>query len=56
MDTERLGRIDGLGHRIGGDRTPNRCRGQGWDAVHLDSDDHPRVSFARVPNDETALS
>ena len=35
IDTKRLGRIEGVGHRITGDRTLNRTRGVGWDAVHL---------------------
>lgn len=56
IDTKRLGRIRGVGHRITGDRTKNRNRGIGWDAVHLAIDDHSRVSFARVKPDETALS
>lgn len=56
IDTKRLGRIHGVGHRITGDRTQNRNRGIGWDAVHLAIDDHSRVSFAQVLADETALS
>jgi len=56
IDTKRLGRIEGVGHRITGDRRINRRGGKGWDAVHLAIDDHSRVSFARVLNDETALS
>ncbi|MCW2492622.1 MAG: Integrase, catalytic region, partial [Frankiales bacterium] len=31
IDTKKLGRIDGIGHRITGDRTKNRNRGIGWD-------------------------
>lgn len=56
IDTKRLGRIHGVGHRITGDRTKNRSRGIGWDAVHLAIDDHSRVSFAAIKTDETALS
>lgn len=56
IDTKRLGRIQGVGHRITGDRAHNRNRGIGWDAVHLAIDDHSRVSFAQVLDDETALS
>lgn len=56
IDTKRLGRIHGVGHRITGDRTKNHNRGIGWDAVHLAIDDHSRVSFARVLADEGALS
>lgn len=56
IDTKRLGRIEGVGHRITGDRTLNRRRGKGWEAVHLAIDDHSRVSFARLLPDETADS
>lgn len=55
IDTKRLGRIQGIGHRITGDRT-TRNRGIGWDAVHLAIDDHSRVSFAAIKPDETAAS
>lgn len=56
IDTKRLGRIQGIGHRITGDRKHNRNRGIGWDAVHLAIDDHSRVSFARILPDEGALN
>lgn len=55
IDTKRLGRIDGIGHRITGQRQ-HRNRGIGWDSVHLAIDDHSRVSFARIKADETAQS
>ena len=51
IDTKRLGRIRGIGHRITGERQ-HRNRGIGWDAVHLAIDDHSRVSFARILDDE----
>lgn len=56
IDTKRLGRIQGIGHRITGDRKLNRNKGIGWDAVHLAIDDHSRVSFAQVLGDEKAVS
>ena len=56
IDTKKLGRIDGVGHRITGDRALNRNRGIGWDLVHLAIDDHSRVSFAQVLPDECAAS
>jgi transposase InsO family protein len=56
IDTKKLGRIAGIGHRITGDRTQNRNRGIGWDMVHLAIDDHSRVSFAQVLHDEKAVS
>lgn len=52
IDTKRLGRIQGVGHRITGQRL-HRNRGIGWEAVHLAVDDHSRVAFARVLPDET---
>ena len=56
IDTKKLGRIDGIGHRITGDRTKSHNRGIGWDMVHLAIDDHSRVSFAQVLPDEKAVS
>ena len=56
IDTKRLGRIKGVGHRMTGDRAKNRNRGIGWDAVHLAVDDHSRVAFARIMPDETKAS
>jgi transposase InsO family protein len=55
IDTKRLGRIHGIGHRITGQRQ-HRCRGIGWDSVHLAIDDHSRVSFAGIKPDERADS
>jgi len=52
LDTKKLGRIHGIGHRITGDRALNRNRGIGWDMVHLAIDDHSRVSFALIKTDE----
>lgn len=54
LDTKRLGRIRGVGHRITGERQ-HRNRGIGWDAVHLAIDDYSRVSFARILPDEKGL-
>ena len=54
IDTKRLGRIRGVGHRITGERQ-HRNRGIGWDAVHLAIDDHSRVSFARILPTEAGL-
>lgn len=55
IDTKRLGRINGIGHRITGKRQ-HENRGIGWDSVHLAIDDHSRVSFARIKPDETTAS
>jgi transposase InsO family protein len=56
LDTKKLGRINGVGHRITGDRALNRNRGIGWDMVHLAIDDHSRVSFAVIKADECGHS
>jgi len=55
LDTKKLGRIRGVGHRITGQRL-HRNRGIGWDLVHLAIDDHSRVSFARIRPDESGAS
>ena len=39
-----------------GDRAKNRNRGIGRDAMHLAIDDHSRVSFASIKDDEKAVS
>jgi transposase InsO family protein len=57
IDTKRLGKINGIGHRITGIRMHAKAHhGQGWDAVHLAIDDHSRVAFARIKVDETKES
>ena len=38
LDTKKLGRIDGLGHRITGNRRDTR-RGAGWEFLHVAIDD-----------------
>ena len=52
LDVKKLGRINGIGHRITGDRTLNRSRGLGWDFVHVAIDDASRVAVAHVAEDE----
>ena len=55
LDTKKLGRIEGLGHRVTGQRQHTN-RGIGWEMVHLAIDDHSRVSFALIKNDECGHS
>ncbi|MCB9896953.1 MAG: IS481 family transposase [Planctomycetes bacterium] len=51
LDTKKLGRISGVGHRIHGDR--RRCsRGVGWEFAHVCIDDHSRVAYVEVLPDE----
>jgi transposase InsO family protein len=57
LDIKKLGRIDGIGHRITGDRrgqSNRRSRGQGlgWEFVHVAIDDNSRIAFAKImPNE-----
>ena len=34
IDIKKLGRIDGIGHRVAGDRS-RRKRGTGWECLHV---------------------
>lgn len=55
VDTKKLGRIQGIGHRVHGDRT--RCtRGAGWEFAHIAIDDHTRLSYVEVLPDETGAT
>jgi transposase InsO family protein len=55
LDTKKLGRIQGIGHRIHGDRR-TRQRGIGWEFLHVCVDDATRVAYAEVLADETGAS
>jgi transposase InsO family protein len=58
VDIKKLGRIDGIGHRITGERrgqSNRRARGEGlgWEFVHVAIDDNSRIAFAKVmPNEK----
>ena len=58
VDIKKLGRIDGIGHRITGDRSGqsnrrSRGEGLGWEFVHVAIDDNSRIAFAKVmPNEK----
>jgi transposase InsO family protein len=51
VDIKKLGRIDGIGHRITGDRT-TKSRGAGWDFLHVCVDDASRLAFTQILPDE----
>ena len=51
IDTKKLGRIDGVGHRITGDRRGQK-KGIGWDLVHVCVDDASRLAYTEVLPDE----
>jgi len=55
LDTKKLGRIRGIGHRIHGNWRL-RSRGIGWDFVHVAIDDASRVALASVTEDECGTS
>jgi transposase InsO family protein len=61
IDIKKLGKIDGIGHRITGDRrgqSNRRSRGQGpgWEFVHVCIDDASRIAFVQVMKDEKKRS
>jgi transposase InsO family protein len=47
LDIKSLGKIDGLGHRVTGDRT-KRNRGIGWDHLHVAIDDASRLAYTEI--------
>ena len=55
LDTKKLGRIAGIGHRITG-RQPgavNRHHGIGWEALHVCIDDASRLAYSEIlPNEK----
>lgn len=53
VDAKRFGRIEGIGHRIHGDRR-KRARGVGWEVVFVCVDDYTRLAYAEVGPGETA--
>lgn len=53
VDTKKLGRIDGIGHRITGQhRGMTRNRGIGWECLHVAIDDASRLAYTEVLGDE----
>jgi len=51
LDTKKLGRIQGIGHRITGER--GKHAGLGWEVVHVAIDDHSRAAYVETLPDET---
>ncbi len=47
IDAKKLARIQGVGHRIHGDRS-RKNRGVGWEVVFVCVDDHTRLAYAEV--------
>ena len=57
MDTSAYVRFDKPGHRVTGDRSSqNRRQQDGLDVVHAIVDDHTRLAYAEIHNDERAAT
>jgi transposase InsO family protein len=61
IDIKKLGRIDGIGHRVTGDRTRQsnrrgRGEGLGWEFAHVCIDDASRLAIVQMKPDEKAPS
>jgi len=53
LDTKKLGRIDGIGHRITGYHSGvNRNRGIGYEVLHVCIDDASRLAYTEILPDE----
>ncbi len=54
IDSKKLGRIEGVGHRITGRRpgAVNRHHGIGWEALHICIDDASRLAYSEILPDE----
>jgi transposase InsO family protein len=49
IDIKKLGRIDGVGHRITGNRTGQSSkRGTGWEFLHVAIDDASRLAYSEI--------
>ena len=55
IDVKKLGRIGRPGHRVNGDRR-TRCRGIGWEYVHVAVDDATRLAYVEVLENEKAVT
>jgi transposase InsO family protein len=57
LDMKKLGRIDGIAHRITGDRTgQSNKRGTGWECLHVAIDDASRLAYSEILPNERADS
>lgn len=54
IDIKKLAKIDGVGHRIHGDRTQGA--GKGWEYLHVAIDDHSRLAYSEILPDESGDS
>jgi transposase InsO family protein len=57
FDTKKLGRIEGVGHRITGQRSGMvKNRGIGWEVLHVCIDDASRLAYTELLPDEKKQS
>ena len=57
IDTKKLGRIDGIGHRITGQHSGmKKNRGIGWEHLHVAVDDASRLAYTEMLPDERKQS
>lgn len=54
IDIKKLAKIDGVGHRIHGDR--RQGKGSGWEYLHVAIDDCSRLAYSEIMPDETGDS
>jgi len=52
LDIKKLRRFNRIGHRMSGDRSLGKSKNMAWDYVHICIDDHARVAYAEVLEDE----
>ncbi|HEY0919856.1 IS481 family transposase [Devosia sp.] len=55
IDIKKLGRFEGVGHRITGDRQAGRSRRVGWDFLHVAIDDASRLAYTEILPSEGQL-
>ena len=53
IDAKKFGRIDGVGHRIHGDRRRSRKRGIGWEVTFVCIDDCTRLAYTEMAPSES---
>lgn len=51
LDIKKLARFERIGHRIHGDRS-RKSKGVGYDFIHVAIDDHSRLAYVEVHDDE----
>jgi transposase InsO family protein len=51
VDVKKLGRINGIGHRVTG-RREGKAKRAGWEFVFVCVDDHSRASYVEIMDDE----